>query len=314
MSFSLIGMGLGDLNDITIKGFNIAIKSDVIYLEAYTSILIDNRFSNKNANSDSKVETDCIYSVHINGTVSQIAKRFGKEILIASRELVESGDVLTSAIKESKHVSLLVIGDPLSATTHTDLILRCKKVSIPVEVVHNTSIMNAVSSCGAQLYKFGQCISICFWTETWKPMSFFPKIQSNLRAGLHTLCLLDIKVREISDTNLARGKVIYEPPRFMTVNQSLDILLKTIEHYRAEGDLSTDCINEHTTIFIGVARLGSSCEHIAAGTISTLSSINFGPPLHSLVICSKLHPLEAEFIAMFAVDDKSRELILNSAK
>lgn len=35
-----------------------------------------------------------------------------------------------------------------SATTHTDLYLRCKEDSIPVEVVHNCSIMNAVGISG----------------------------------------------------------------------------------------------------------------------------------------------------------------------
>lgn len=43
-----------------------------------------------------------------------------------------------------------------------------------------------------------------FFTETWRPDSFYDKIASNRRAGLHTLCLLDIKMKEISEMNLAR--------------------------------------------------------------------------------------------------------------
>ena len=50
--------------------------------------------------------------------------------------------------------------------------------------------MNAVGCCGLQLYHFGETVSIPFWTETWKPNSFVEKIDSNLRSGLHTLCLL----------------------------------------------------------------------------------------------------------------------------
>jgi len=48
-------------------------------------------------------------------------------------------------------VALLVIGDPLGATTHTDIILRAKSLDIPFRVVHNASIMNAVGVCGLQV-------------------------------------------------------------------------------------------------------------------------------------------------------------------
>lgn len=45
-----------------------------------------------------------------------------------------------------------------------------------------------------------------FFTDTWRPRSFYPRIAANRRAGLHTLCLLDIKVREPSLESLARGR------------------------------------------------------------------------------------------------------------
>ena len=37
--FYLVGLGLGDAEDITIKGLNIVKKCKRVYLEAYTSIL-----------------------------------------------------------------------------------------------------------------------------------------------------------------------------------------------------------------------------------------------------------------------------------
>lgn len=58
------------------------------------------------------------------------------------------------------------------------------------QIVHNASIMNAVSCCGLQLYNFGETVSIPYWTETWKPDSFFEKIENNFSRNLHTLCLL----------------------------------------------------------------------------------------------------------------------------
>ncbi len=76
------------------------------------------------------------------------------------------------------------------ATTHSDLLVRAKKLGVAVEVVHNASIMNAVGACGLQLYRFGEAISIPFFTETWRPASFYDKIKANHTIGLHTLCLL----------------------------------------------------------------------------------------------------------------------------
>lgn len=37
--FYLIGLGLGDAKDVTVKGLEIIRKCDRVYLEAYTSIL-----------------------------------------------------------------------------------------------------------------------------------------------------------------------------------------------------------------------------------------------------------------------------------
>lgn len=49
-------------------------------------------------------------------------------------------------------------------------------------------------------------MSVPFYTEQWKPYSFINKIAHNFQNNLHTLVLLDIKVREISDENLIKGK------------------------------------------------------------------------------------------------------------
>ena len=53
---------------------------------------------------------------------------------------------------------------PRRATTHTDLELRARGQGIPVRVIHNASIMNAVGACGLQLYRFGEAVSIVFFT------------------------------------------------------------------------------------------------------------------------------------------------------
>lgn len=115
---------------------------------------------------------------------------YGREIILADRELCESGtdELLNGCVNED--VALLVVGDPLGATTHTDILLRAKDSNIPYQVIQNASIINAVGCCGLQLYSFGETVSIPFWTDKWKPDSFFDKIIGNHSRGLHTLCLL----------------------------------------------------------------------------------------------------------------------------
>ena len=90
------------------------------------------------------------------------------------------------------------------ATTHADIILRARALKIPTCVIHNASIMNAVGACGLQLYNFGQTVSLVFFTDTWKPDSFYDRVKENVDLGMHTLILLDIKVKEQSEENLAR--------------------------------------------------------------------------------------------------------------
>lgn len=91
-----------------------------------------------------------------------------------------------------------------SATTHTDLLLRAQNRGIPTQTIHNASIMTALGSSGLQMYNFGQAISLPFYTATWTPDSWYDRLEENLRYGMHTLVLLDIKVREQSEENMAR--------------------------------------------------------------------------------------------------------------
>ncbi|CAG8487851.1 5338_t:CDS:2, partial [Funneliformis mosseae] len=222
-------LGLSDEKDVTIKGFE-AIKScERVYLEAYTSILMVSK--------------------------EKLEEFYGKELILADREMVESqsDEILLNADK--KNVAFLVVGDPFGATTHADLIIRAKELSIPIQTIHNASIMNAVGACGLQLYNFGQTISIPFFTDNWRPDSFYDRIKENRNLGLHTLCLLDIKVKEQSIENLARGKKIYEPPRYMNVNQAIEQLLE-IEEQRKENAYTSE------TLAIGIARLGSLTEQL----------------------------------------------------
>lgn len=273
----VIGLGLGDEKDITLKGLEAVKKCEKVYIEAYTSLLS--------------------FGLSSEG-LSSLEKLYGRSVMLADREMVEerADDILNEALVTS--VAFLVVGDPFGATTHTDLVVRAKRLGVKVKVVHNASVMNAIGICGLQLYRYGETVSIPFFTETWRPDSFYEKIQRNRTLGLHTLCLLDIRVKEPSLESLCRGKKQYEPPRYMTINTAIEQLLE-IEHARGESAYSKE------TTCVGFARIGSEDQMVVAGPMKELHTIDFGAPLHCLVIVGKTHPLEEEMLDFYTNDGES---------
>mgnify|MGYP001589606690 FL=1 len=159
----MIGIGLGNEKDISVKGLEIIKNADIIYLESYTSKL------------------GC--------SVSDLEKFYCRKIIKADRELVEKKrEILDYA--GNKDVAFLIIGDVFSATTHIDLFLRAKKRKIDVEVIHGNSILSAVGVTGLEIYKFGKVTSIPFENEKVKtPIEVY---EMNKKNGLHTLFLLDL--------------------------------------------------------------------------------------------------------------------------
>ncbi|WVQ93313.1 diphthine synthase [Kwoniella sp. CBS 9459] len=310
--FYVIGLGLSDEKDITVKGLEAVKRAERVYLESYTSILM--------------VEKE------------KLEAFYGKEVITATRELVEleADEILRDADKVD--VAFLVVGDPLGATTHTDLLLRAKSLGLPTEVIHNASIITALGSTGLQMYSFGQTLSLVFYTETWRPDSWYLRLEENLRLGVHTLVLLDIKVREQSEENMARGRLIYEPPRFMNPAQAFSQILlteslrhpppkkpvtSTSEDDKSSGkvaaapepdsddemepavDNGPSLLPPDKTLAISLSRIGTPTQKLISGTLTELAALDeeeFGGPLHSVVIVGKrLHPLELEYAGKFAV-------------
>ncbi|MBW2965335.1 hypothetical protein KY363_07800, partial [Candidatus Woesearchaeota archaeon] len=111
--------------------------------------------------------------------------------------------------------------------------------------------------------------------------------------GLHTLCLVDIKMKEQSREDLRTGASAEpEKPRFMTLNEAVKILLG-VESKRKEGFFTPD------TLCIGCARLGSPEMSIKAGKASEILVFDFGKPLHCLIVPGKLHFVEEEALALW---------------
>ncbi|QPG76778.1 diphthine synthase [Brettanomyces nanus] len=270
----MIGLGLAYSTDITVRGLEAVRKCKKVFLEGYTSILMA-------ADKES------------------LEQLYGKEVIIADRELVESGSEKILEDAKDDDVAFLVVGDVFGATTHTDLVIRARELGVKVECIHNVSVMNAVGACGLQLYKFGQAVSIVFFTDNWRPDSFYDKIMENRKIGLHTLLLLDIKVKEPDFKELMKGHLVYEPPRYMSVAQCCQELLE-VEEKRKQGAYTPD------TPCVSVSRLGAADQAFNAATLKQLSEYDAGKPLHSVIMLGhQVHDLELEYLLEYANDKEA---------
>lgn len=243
----IIGTGLNDCRDISLRSLDILRRVDKIYQECYTCIQL--------------------------AGFEDIEKLIGKSITLASRRMVEETDEI---VKEATNhdVAFLVAGTPFFATTHTDLYLRARKQGVETKIIHNTSIMNVKGCYGLYSYHFGKTVSIPYYTEKVKPTSFYDNICNNYANGLHTLCLLDIKTDE---------------SRFMTANEAIEQILYAEEHSR-QGLFTQD-----TKLFV-VCRFATDRELVVYDLARNLLVMDFGEPLHSLIIPAKLTFIEEEFV------------------
>ena len=270
----MIGLGLYDMMDITLRGLEAIRNCDIIYLEHYTAVLHTCKES--------------------------LEEFFQKPIILANREMVEVGGGRIVDEAKDKNVAFLVVGDPFGATTHTDLFIRARDKGVHIEVIHNASILSAVGVVGLELYKYGKTTSIVFPDHGWLPDTPYHVIKRNQEAGMHTLCLLDIKVAEPSREDLLKGTNNNpQPPRYMNVHEGLDVLMQL------EEKLGLGVVTDET-IVIGVARLGgiNDIPMVCAGKLKDILKVDFGKPMHSIIVpANELHHVEEEMLHQWCVKD-----------
>ncbi len=96
----LVGLGLYDEKDISVNGLDAIKSADVVYAEFYTARLFG-------------------------GDLKSLENLAGVSINILSREEVEEENLLIK-LAEEKDVAFLTAGDPLMATTHSDILIESK--------------------------------------------------------------------------------------------------------------------------------------------------------------------------------------------
>ncbi len=246
--FYLIGLGLKPKH-LTLEAIEAIKKSDEIFFENYTSIYSE-------------------------GNIAELEKICGKKAKTAERNLVEEQFEKILKNAKEKNIALLVLGNPLSATTHIQTILDSRNLKIDFKIIPGISVFDFLGATGLQQYKFGRTTTIALHEKGFEPESFYDVIAENQKMGFHTLCLLDIKAEQ--------GKL-------MPIREAIEILEK-IESKRAEKILQK-------SFFVGFSNAFSEKEKIFAGTLNELKKKDFGIPA-SLIVCGKLNEKEKEALGM----------------
>lgn len=172
----LVGLGIWDEGDITLKGIETCKKAKKVYAELYTSAW--------------------------GGDLKKLEKLFGKRIKVLERQDMEERSAKLVREARKSEIAILVPGDPLSATTHSALMDEAMREKVSVEVVHSSSVFTAVAETGLSLYNFGKTVTVVAPKKRYRPDSFYDTIRENKEKGMHTLVLLDIEM------NVAEGLTV----------------------------------------------------------------------------------------------------------
>jgi len=216
------------------------------------------------------------HTSRLTGTTRAAMERFyGRPVIPLTREELEVRPEEILARAKAGEVALLCGGDPMVSTTHADLRLRAKAAGVETRIIHGASIGSAVcGETGLQNYRFGKPTSLPFPSGSWFPTTPLETILGNLALGLHTLVFLDIR-----------------EDRLMTVPEGIALI----------GEMAARTSRPAPDFLVGIARAGSPGAFVAAGSPGWLGGLDFGPPLHILVVPATLHPVEQEYLEAFAL-------------
>ena len=260
-----VGLGLFDEMDVSLRGLQELRGADVVFAEFYTSLITGL-------------------------SIRKLEELIGREVSVVSRRHLEeeNGQMILQKAEKGKTV-LLVPGDPLIATTHVDLRIRAEKLGIKTRIIHGASIISAaIGLSGLQNYKFGRSVTVPFPEKSFISETPYQVIKENRKMGLHTLCFLDVKVKE---------------KKYMTVKDGLQTLL-TVEKRKRNEVVTPD------TLVVGIARAGSKDSVVKAGYTGEVMKYDFGKPPHTIIFPGKLHFMEAEaLITLARAPESIREMI-----
>ena len=266
----LIGMGPGGIGGMTQEAIKTAKSADYRRYEAYTALW-----------SDSDL-------VDLESEIGHIEK-------VMRPEVENPAGLLRLA--ENNVVALLVVGDPLQATTHVDLQLQAAEAGIDCTVIHGISITGLVTGAiGLSNYKFGRQTTLTYPYGGWIATSPLEVIAVNRILGMHTLVLLDL-----DPTGEGVGGQIPMQPKDAVDAMSLmsDKLKESIEEMPRESTLDNlkfeackaICEDIGSMMVFVCSDMGTQEQNIVYLPMSDLSDVKSGR-LHCLVIPASLGDVE----------------------
>ena len=266
----LIGMGLGGIKGMTLEAIEASKNADRRFYESYTAL-----WSEKN--------------------LKELEEEIGEITTVMRPEIENPVEILELA--KSSCVAILVVGDPLQATTHVDLQLQAMENGVTCRVIHGTSITGLVTGAvGLSNYKFGRQTTLTYPYNGWVATSPLEVIATNRIQNLHTLVLLDL-----DPTGEGVGKQIPMSP----VNASNSLLLMSEKLKKSVDDFPQDTkfqlmkIDACKTICSEIGSLpvvlctdmGTDDQVIAYTNVENLGNFAYGR-LHCLIIPAELSDTE----------------------
>ena len=245
-----VGTGVNGYRGLSLAGLDCLKKCDTVYVERFTSALSDSDLQGLNS-------------------------FLGREVRPVQRWFVEDGREILEAARKNE-IALVTYGDPLIATTHSELRFRAAKSSIKTAVLHSASgITSIMGEAGLHVYKFGRMVTMM--AEPQSAISVYNAIFENLLAGSHTLVLTEYSHDESKE------------PFFLDPSSVFRMLLEVERDQKYE-------IFSASTFVVVATKVGMAEQRIVSGSVESLAKIDFGGGPHSVIVTGSLHFTESEAI------------------
>lgn len=243
-----VGCGISGTDSVSARGLRLIQTADIIYIDTFTSPGMDT------------------FDIETSGMVHK-----------APRWLVEDGRQILADAAAHDNVILLSYGDPMIATTHTELRVRALSENIKVSVLYASSATSAViSECGLHHYKTGRMATIMNDIKSLRT-PYNITYQNAIRRS-HTLLLLEYD---------SESGFFLDPAAALR-------MMGRYESERRRG------VFAESTYVIVASRVGQGDQLIKAGYLQNIMHADFGKPPHSIVIPARLHFTERDALMALA--------------
>ena len=251
----LIGIGPGTVASMTTEAISAAKSADFRRYEAYTALWPDEE-------------------------LSQLEQLVGPIERVMRPEIENPEEIL--GLAKNHVVAVLIVGDPLQATTHVDLQLQANENGIECEVIHGISITNLVTGAiGLSNYKFGRQTTLTYPYSGWIATSPLEVIAVNRGMGLHTLALLDL---DPTGAGTGEQRPMQPVDAVESLNAMASKLVESVEDMPVESPFERlkvesfvkTCSELSSLNVVLCSDMGTSEQSIVATTVGSLADLEGG--------------------------------------